>query len=76
MSTNLTTPDRTAVRHCGASNGPHDCLEPAGHVDDHVCAGCHDRWNRGPWDHDDLGDLDPWDQTTCLDDLNDAEESC
>lgn len=62
----------TTPRHCGASNGPHDCLEPAEHVGNHMCAGCHDLWNRGPWD-DDPDDLEPWDGTTCLDDLNDDE---
>ena len=75
MSTNLTTP-----RHCGANNGPHDCLEPADHTDDHVCAGCHDVWNRGPWDDDPDDEAEPWDGRTCLDDLNDEldddEENC
>lgn len=65
-------------KHCGASNGPHHCLEPAEHTGDHVCAGCADVWNRGPWDED-PDDLDPWDGTTCLDDpaaeLDDDEEN-
>lgn len=65
-------PSATRASHCGMSNGPHDCLEPADHTGDHVCAGCGDRWNPGPWDED-PDDLDPWQGPTCLDDLNDDE---
>lgn len=38
---------------CGAWNDAHDCHLPADHPGDHICAGCRDRWNRGPWDDDD-----------------------
>ncbi|MFJ3403452.1 hypothetical protein [Promicromonospora sp. NPDC090134] len=63
----LVSTDPTAASRCGATNGPHTCHQPPEHAGDHVCAGCRDLWNRGPWDDD----LDPWDGTTCLDDLND-----
>lgn len=72
MTTNLTTGYGTRWK-CGAGNGPHVCHLPAGHPGDHVCAGCHDRWNRGPWDDEsDPEDDSPWWGSTCLDDLNSA----
>lgn len=37
---------------CDAYNDAHDCGLPADHAGDHECAGCHDVWNRGPWDDD------------------------
>jgi hypothetical protein len=66
----VTSTDYGTTWKCDAVNGPHICHLPTGHPGDHVCAGCHDLWNRGPWD-DDPDDIDPWDGTTCLDDLND-----
>jgi hypothetical protein len=71
MTTNLTTRHGTTWK-CDAVNGPHACHLPTGHPGDHVCTGCHDRWNRGPWDDE----AEPWDDnlwqgSTCLDDLND-----
>lgn len=64
--------DLTARWRCGAVNGPHTCHEPAEHLGDHVCAGCRDLWNGGPCDDDpDNEPSDPWQGTTCLDDLND-----
>lgn len=37
---------------CGAWNYSHDCRLPEEHPGDHLCAGCSDVWNRGPWDDD------------------------
>jgi hypothetical protein len=37
---------------CRGWNGAHDCGRENDHPGDHVCAGCHDQWNRGEWDDD------------------------
>jgi len=41
-----------AAGWCGRENGAHTCRLPIDHPGDHECAGCHDVWNRGPWDDD------------------------
>lgn len=43
---------------CSGWLDEHDCGLPEGHAGDHVCKGCADLWNQGPWDYDD--DLDHW----------------
>ena len=54
-------------RGCPGWNDGHDCGREDGHPGDHVCVGCGDQWNRGPWDDE----ADEWEH-----DRPDANDRC
>lgn len=62
---------------CPGWNERHDCGREDDHAGDHVCAGCGDQWNRGPWDEIDDDDRDYFESQRpverCVDPVDEAD---